>query len=80
MGTAIRNERVMQEAVKLARDGEIGNSNAIQLLQMPHSAEDLEDVLRTFQKQLTPQAKGKLALALLAPLPDQIENLLDLGA
>ncbi len=53
---------VMQEATKLAEDGELGNSNAIRLLEIPHSPEDLLQVLSRFDRELTPQAKGKLAL------------------
>ena len=64
----------MREAVDLARDGEIGNSNAIRLLQLPHSPADLQDVLQRFERQLTPEARGKLSLAAMAPLPDGVEN------
>jgi len=70
----MRNYRVMQEAVELTKDGELGNSNAIRLLQMPHSPEDLEEVLSKFAAELTPQARGKLALEIFAPLPEGVEN------
>ena len=74
MGTATRSSQVMQEAVKLARDGEIGNSNAIRLLQLPHSPKDLEEVLSRFEKHLTREAKAKLTLGAFVPLPDRVEN------
>jgi hypothetical protein len=63
----------MREAVDLARDGEIGNSNAIRLLQLPHSPADLQDVLQRFEGQ--PLKRGQLsALAAMVPLPDGVEN------
>jgi hypothetical protein len=74
LGTAIRNDRMMQEAVKLAKDGEIGNSDAIALLQISHCPEDLKEVLDKFQKQLTRQAKGKLTLAAFVPRPEHVDN------
>jgi hypothetical protein len=74
MATAIRSDRVMQEAIRLAQDGEIGNSNAIRLLQMPHSPEELQNVLHRFRGALTREARGKLALEALAPLPGGVEN------
>jgi hypothetical protein len=74
MKTAIRTCDVMKEAIKLAADGELGNSNAIRLLQIPHSPEELRDVISKFDRQLTPQARGKLVLEALAPLPEGVEN------
>jgi hypothetical protein len=74
MGIAMRGESIMREAERLAKDGEIGNSNAIQLLQIPHSPEDLKQLLAKYDKQLTREARGKLALASLTPLPDGVEN------
>lgn len=71
---AIRDDRLMQEAIKLTRDGELGNSNAIRLLQLPHSADDLKEVLRKFDHQLTREARAKLALEAYAPLPNGVEN------
>ncbi len=69
MAPAIRTGNVMQEAIKLAADGELGNSNAVRLLEIPHSPEDLRQVLFRFDRQLTPQARGKLAREVLAPPP-----------
>lgn len=74
MGTGTRSGLVMQEALKLARDGEIGNSNAIRLLQIPHAPEDLKEVLSRFEKQLTREARAKLTLGAFVPLPDHVEN------
>jgi hypothetical protein len=71
---AIRDNRVMQEAIKLAKDGELGNSDAIRLLQMPHSTQDIKDVLFRFEKQLTREAKSKLTLEAFAPLPAGVDN------
>ncbi len=48
---ATRDNRMMQEAVSLAKDGELGNSDAIRLLQIPHSPDDVvRDVLAKFDK------------------------------
>ena len=33
---AIRNNKMMHEAIRLTADGELGNSDAIRLLQIPH--------------------------------------------
>lgn len=74
MGTAIRGGVVMDEAVKMARDGEIGNSNAIRLLQIPHAPDELKAVLARFDQQLTREARSKLALEAYAPLPEHVEN------
>ncbi|MEP7343810.1 MAG: hypothetical protein ABI877_01025 [Gemmatimonadaceae bacterium] len=68
------NDRMMQEAARLASDGELGNSNAIRLLQIPHSPEDVRDVLNKFERQLTREAKSKLTLAAYVPLPANVEN------
>jgi hypothetical protein len=65
---------MMQEAIKLAKDGELGNSDAIRLLQIPHSPGDVKDVLSKFEKQLTREAKSKLTLAAFVPLPDNVDN------
>jgi hypothetical protein len=64
---ASRNNAMMQEAVELAKDGELGNSDAIRLLHIPHCAEDVKDVLSRFEKQLTREAKSKLTLAATGP-------------
>jgi len=71
---AIRDSRMMQEAIKLAGDGEIGNSDAIRLLQIPHGPQDVKDVLCAFEKQLTREAKSKLTLAAFVPLPQNVDN------
>jgi hypothetical protein len=65
---------MMQEAIKLARDGELGNSDAIRLLQLPHSPQDVKEVLSKFEKQLTREAKSKLTLEAFAPLPVGVDN------
>ncbi len=70
----MRNDQLLQEAAKLAKDGELGNSNAIRLLQIPHAPEDLKEVLATFDQQLTREARSKLSLGVYAPLPDRAEN------
>ncbi len=64
----------MQAAVRLAADGEIGNSDAIALLQLPHTADELTEVLRVFDRQLTDAARSKLTLAALVPLPAGVQN------
>jgi hypothetical protein len=74
MPPAIRDNRMMQEAIKLAEDGELGNSDAIRLLQIPHSPEDVKEVLSKFEKQLTREAKSKLTLEAFAPLPAGVDN------
>jgi hypothetical protein len=65
---------MMQEAIRLARDGELGNSDAIRLLQIPHSPEDVKDVLARFEKQMTREARSKLTLEAFAPLPVGVDN------
>ena len=65
---------MMQEAIRLAEDGELGNSDAIRPLQIPHRAEDVKEVLARFEKQLTRSAKSKLTLEAFAPLPDGVDN------
>jgi hypothetical protein len=74
MERAIRNSGMMLEAIRLAQDGELGNSDAIRLLQIPHSTEDVKDVLSKFEKLLTREAKSKLTLETFAPLPAGVEN------
>jgi hypothetical protein len=71
---ATRDNTMMQEAIRLARDGELCNSDAIRLLQIPHRAEEVMEVLRRFEKELTREAKSKLALEALAPLPAGVDN------
>jgi truncated hemoglobin YjbI len=75
MSIAIRDSSMMREASRLAAArGELGNSDAIRLLQIPHCKEDVEDVLRTFEKQLSRQAKSKLTLDAFVPLPPDVIN------
>ena len=74
MGTSIHSGAVIDEAARLAGDGEIGNSDAIRLLQLPHTPEDLHRVLERFDAQLTPEARSKLTLAALVPLPEHVSN------
>jgi hypothetical protein len=69
-----RYNGMMQEAIELAKDGELGNSDAIRLLQMPHRPEDVKEVLARFEKQLTSQAKSKLVLDAFVPLPAGVPN------
>jgi len=64
----------MREAALLAEDGEIGNSDAIRLLQIPHSPDELKAVLSAFDRHLTPQARAKLTLDMLVPLPSGVFN------
>ena len=74
MGTSSRGSALIDEAARLAGDGEIGNSDAIRLLQLPHSPEDLRRVLERFDARLTPEARSKLTLAALVPLPEHVSN------
>ncbi len=71
---AARYNSLMQEAVKLAEDGELGNSDAIRLLQMPHRPEDVKEVLAKLDTRLTCEAKGKLILDAFVPLPAGVDN------
>jgi hypothetical protein len=70
----IRVSNMMQEAIRLARDGELGNSDAVHLLQIPHRAEDVKEVLHRFERQLSPEAKSKLTLEAYVPLPEHVAN------
>jgi hypothetical protein len=74
MQPVIRNGRMLHEATRLAADGELGNSDAIALLQIPHHPEELKEVLSRFARQLTREARSKLTLAAFAPLPDNVIN------
>jgi hypothetical protein len=69
-----RADALMQEASRLARDGELGNSDAIRLLQMPHHPAEIQEVLARFDKVLTREARSKLALAARVPLPEGVDN------
>jgi hypothetical protein len=64
----------MQEATKLAEDGELGNTDAIRLLHIPHRPEDVKGVLAKFEEQLTREAKSKLILDAFVPLPTGVDN------
>ncbi len=65
---------MLQEAAKLAKDGELGNSDAIRLLQIPHSTAEVQEVLRKFEKHLSREANSKLALDAFVPLPENVDN------
>jgi hypothetical protein len=66
--------RLLTEAARLARKGELGNSDAISLLQIPHRPEELKDALRTYDAILTREARAKLALWAITPLPAGVDN------
>ena len=74
MGTAIRSSGMIREASRLAAAGELGNSDVIRLLQIPHSKEDVQEVLRTFEQQLSREAKSKLTLDAFVPPPSDVDN------
>ena len=75
MGTAIYHGAMMQEASRLAAaDGQLGNPAAVRLLQIPHTAKDVQNVLDVFGTQLTREAKSKLMLDSLVPLPNDVVN------
>jgi truncated hemoglobin YjbI len=66
---------MVREASRFAAaGGEIGNSDAIRLLQIPHSKEDVEDVLLAFDTQLSREAKSKLMLDAFVPPPPDVVN------
>ena len=69
MDTTARPNSMMEEAIKLARDGELGNSDAIRLLQVRRRPEEIQEVLKRFAGQLTREGKAKLMLEAFAPLP-----------
>jgi cytochrome P450 len=74
VGTATRNGKMMREASRLAAAGELGNSDAIRLLQIPHSREDVKEVLHAFEQQLSREAKSKLTLDAFVPPPPDVDN------
>jgi len=74
MRTAFGSSAFVREAARLAADGELGNSDAIHLLQLPHDAHDLHAVLNTFDAQLSREARSKLALEALVPRPAGLDN------
>src|SRR6185436_12327060 len=65
---------MIREASRLAAAGELGNSDVIRLLQIPHSKEDVQEVLRTFERQLSRDAKSKLTLDAFVPPPSDVDN------
>ena len=66
---------MMREASRLAAaGGELGHSDAIRLLRIPHSTEDVEDVLSAFEKQLSREATSKLTLDAFVPPPADVVN------
>lgn len=69
-----RFDSVLDLAARLAADGEIGNSNAIELLRLSHTADQLKTILSRYAQALTPQARGKLMLEAWVPMPDGVEN------
>ena len=71
---SILHANLLQEAARLASDGELGNSDAIHLLQMPHSVVEIKEVLRRFENQLTREARAKLIREVFAPLPEHVDN------
>ena len=73
MGTAIRDSGMMREANRLATAGELGNSDAIRLLQIPHRTEDVLEVLHAFEQQLSREAKSKLTLDAFVPPPSDVD-------
>ena len=74
MDTTVPNSAMMREATRLAASGELGNSDAIRLLQIPHSTKDVQELLHTFEQQLSREAKSKLTLDALVPLPPDVDN------
>lgn len=75
MDKTMGDSAMMREAARLAAVGnELGNTDAIRLLQIPHSVNDVEDVLRVFDKQLTREARSKLTLDALAAPPPGVVN------
>ena len=74
MVTTTRNSGMMREASRLAAAGELGNTDTIRLLQIPHSKEDVQEVLHAFEQQLSREAKSKLTLDALVPPPSDVDN------
>ncbi len=65
---------MMREASRLAAAGELGNSDAIRLLQIPHRTEDVQEVLHAFEQQLSREAKSKLTLDAFVPPPSDVDQ------
>lgn len=74
MSAAVRDGRLMKEAARLADDGELGNSDAIALLQIPHHPDEIKEVIAAYTERLTREARSKLTLAAFAPLPETVIN------
>ena len=74
MANLIDTSPLLQAAARLAADGEIGNSDAIALLALSHSAAGLQQVLARYGDVLTAQARAKLVLTARMPLPVGVEN------
>jgi hypothetical protein len=77
-GTPVRarvsSSRILHEAAGMAADGEIGNTKAIALLDLPHTHAELLQILRTFGRQLTREARAKIAREAYMPLPAGVGN------
>ena len=71
---AVSTSRVMREAVALAADGEIGSSDAITLLQVARTSDELKQLLHVFDGCLTREARSALARAAYAPLRSGVQN------
>ncbi len=74
MPSGARHGGMLEEAARLTADGELGKSDAIRLLQMPHRAEEVRELLTRYEKQLTREARSKLTLEAFAPLPEGVDN------
>ena len=72
--SAVSTGRMMQEAIRLTEDGELGNSDAIRLLDGPHRPDEVKAVLSRFDRALTREARSKLVLEAFAPLPEGVDN------
>jgi truncated hemoglobin YjbI len=74
MPPAVCDSPILLEATRLAADGELGSSDAITLLQIPHESKEIRAVLQRFAAQLSREAKSKLALEALVPRPASVAN------
>lgn len=72
--TASADAPFVREAARLAADGELGNSDAIHLLHLPHTPDDVEVVLTAFDGQLSREARSKLTLEAFVPRPTGVDN------
>src|SRR5438309_11361655 len=64
----------MREASRLAAAGDLGNSDAIRLLQIPKRTEDVQEVLHAFEQQPSREAKSKLTLDAFVPPPANVDT------